>query len=137
MSYNPDKELEEFQAEYEDAVKKLMILMVLADGAVEESEVETIVAIHENITKNKLDKEKLIKEIEDYRIKKHDVLDFTSSLRGKLNDQGKEIIIKAAYLIAAADGEFHKLEQELLSKIAISLDFSEAHLNAVLDEITN
>ena len=137
LNYNPDKEFEEFQAEYEDAVKKLMILMILADGEVEESEIETIIAIYENITKNKLDKKKLMDEIDDYSLKKYDVLDFTSSLRGKLNDQGKETIIKAAYLIAAADGEFHELEQELLSKIAISLDFSKAHLKAVLDEVTN
>ncbi len=137
LDYNPEKDSEIFQAEYENAIKKLMILMTLADGNIEESEVNAMIGIYEKITKSSLDKNSLMNEIEEFKNKSNDVIDYTGSLRGQLNDQGKEIIIKAAYFIATADGEFHESELELLSKIAISLDISTAHLKAIIEEINS
>lgn len=136
LEYNPESETKAFQAEYENAIKKLMILMTLADGSVDENEVLSIISIYEKITDTVLDKEDLIQEIDELDNKDDDVLSFTSSLRGQLNDHGKEMIIKTAYFVALADGEFHQSEQDLLIKIAKSLDFTSAHLKAVLDEIT-
>ena len=135
LDYNPEKDTEIFQAEYENAIKKLMILMLLADGEIDESEIDSVITIYEKITNTVLSREKLIREIDNLKDKNHDVIDFTGSLRGQLNDHGKETIIKVAYLIACADGEFHESEQELLLQIAESLDFSKAHLTAVLKEM--
>ena len=45
------------------------------------------------------------------------------------------MIIKAAFLIATSDGEFHETEQDLLTQISSSLDLSSAHLRAILDEM--
>ena len=129
LNYNPEKDTEIFQAEYENATKKLMILMLLADGEIDESEVDSVITIYEKITNTVLSR-----EVDNLKDKNHDVIDFTGSLRGQLNDHGKAII-KVAYLIACADGEFHEFEQELLLKIAESLDFSKAHLTGVLKEM--
>ena len=135
LDYNPEKDTEIFQAEYENAIKKLMILMLLADGEIDENEINSVITIYEKITNTVLSREELIREIDNLKDKNHDVIDFTGSLRGQLNDHGKETIIKVAYLIAYADGEFHESEQDLLLKIAESLDFSKAHLTAVLKEM--
>ncbi len=114
-----------------------MILMTLADGNIEDSEVDAMIGIYEKITQSNLDKSSLISEIDKLGKQKNNVTDYTGSLRGQLNDQGKEVIIKAAYLIATADGKFHESEQELLAQIAISLDLSTAHLKAVIEEINS
>jgi len=135
LDYNPEKESEKFQAEYDDAIKKIMILMSLADGKIEESEIDSILAIYEKITSAKMERDKLVNEIEEVKQSNKEIIDYTSSLRGQLNDQGKEMIIKAAFLIATSDGEFHETEQDLLTQISSSLDLSSAHLRAILDEM--
>ena len=135
LDYNPEKESEKFQAEYDDAIKKIMILMSLVDGKIEESEIDSILAIYEKITSAKMERDKLVNEIEEVKQSNKEIIDYTSSLRGQLNDQGKEMIIKAAFLIATSDGEFHETEQDLLTQISSSLDLSSAHLRAILDEM--
>ena len=44
---------------------KLMILMTLADGNVEDSEVDAMIGIYEKITQSNLDKSSLMSEIDE------------------------------------------------------------------------
>ena len=49
-----------------------------------------------------------------------------------LNESGKEMVIQAAYSVAAADGSFHEEKQRLLGEIGKALEMSKAHLNGVI-----
>ena len=52
-----------------------------------------------------------------------------------VNESGKEIVIRAAFLVAAADGEFHDDEKALLAEIGQALDMSDAHLKGVISSV--
>ena len=61
--------------------------------------------------------------------------EYLGSVVGSLNDQGKELVVKAAFMVAAADGEFQDEEQELMKRIGKSLQMSSSHLNGVMSEM--
>ena len=53
------------------------------------------------------------------------------------NDQGKEMVITAAYQIAAADGHVDDSEHQLLLQLAEQMNLSPAHLRGILAGLEN
>ena len=135
LEYKPEATAEEFQAEYDIAIKKIMIMMLLSDGIIDAQEIETIKDLYQNITSKTITSNQLNKEIKEVQSHEYDIIDYTASLRGNLNDQGKELIVKAAFFVAYADGEFHETEQNLLIEIGESLDLTSTHIKGILAEL--
>ena len=59
------------------------------------------------------------------------------SMTPSLNDYGKEMVIKAAFLTASADGKIDSEEKRLLTELASALEMSPSHLNAVIQEMVS
>lgn len=137
--YNPQEEQQkerEFEAEFHRGVKRVMLEMVLADGVVEDDEVERVIQVYKQIAGDTLTEERVRRDLEEVQREGQDVTGYLSSMAGSLNDNGKELIIKAAFLIAAADGEFHEDEKKLLGELASSLNMSTAHFKRVIDSFS-
>ncbi len=132
LDYNPNANAAAIEAEYHIAIKKVMIHILLADGVIDDAEVETVLAIYEKITGQALPKRNLELEIEAVQQNKEELSKYVGNLQGVLNDEGKESVIKAAFYVAMADGEFQQEEQELIAKIASDLGMTKAHLQGVL-----
>jgi uncharacterized tellurite resistance protein B-like protein len=73
-------------------------------------------------------------EIEQLQAAGRDVAAYTADVSVMLNDHGKELLLKAACLIAAADGELHVSESDLLNRIGQSLGMSSGHVMGVIRE---
>ena len=56
-------------------------------------------------------------------------------MRGYLNPQGTELIIRAAWQIALSDGEFHETERALLWEVAQGLGMTPAHFKGLISEL--
>ena len=65
LNYDPKEAERQFQAVYTEAVKRVMTMMMLADGKIEQDEVATIRGIFNEIAERDLSKEELENEIED------------------------------------------------------------------------
>ena len=50
-------------------------------------------------------------------------------------DSGRETIIKLAYWISIADGQYDKSEEKLLVKLAKHFQISNAHLKGIMSEV--
>jgi DnaJ-domain-containing protein 1 len=61
--------------------------------------------------------------------------DYLTGLAPYLNDDGKAIVVKGAFYVAASDGEFHDDEQALLARIGAALQMSPAHTQGVISSI--
>ena len=48
--------------------------------------------------------------------------------------QGKELIVKAAFMVVAADGDLHQKEKELLARLAQALGMTSAHLTGIVNQ---
>jgi tellurite resistance protein len=65
----------------------------------------------------------------------HSMHELLKSVTPSLNDHGKEMVIKAAFLVASADRNFDDEEKRLLAETATALEMSSSHLNAVIQEM--
>ncbi len=124
------------EAEFHAAVKRVMVLMMLADGKIEPSEVETIQLIYGKLAKSELTKEAIDEEVAATKADGRGLRQYLSSLVGSLNDSGKETVVKAAYFVASADGNVSTEETNLLAELAAALELSPTKFKAIVDKVS-
>lgn len=135
LSFDPSAGNKAFEAEFQIAVRRTMVLMALADGVIEPEEITTLGNVYGKLINKQVTPESVQAEIEEARRDGRGVEEYLASLVGSLNDNGKELVVKAAFAVAVADGEFQEDEQELMKTIGKALQMSGAHLNGVLAEL--
>ena len=136
LDFDPEGAAAEFEAEFHRALKRIMVLMMLADGVVDEEEVRTIRDVYQQVTGSELAEPQVHQEIQEAQSDGRGIEDFLGGLAGNLNDASKELVLKGAFLVAAADGEFQQEEQVLLASIGTSLEMTQSHVNGVLHSMT-
>jgi uncharacterized tellurite resistance protein B-like protein len=132
LNYDPVANAREVEAEFHAAIKKVMIHILLADGVIDDSEVDTVQDVYQQITGNQIEKNRLLDEIKLIEKSEEDFASMLVSLQGCLNDEGKEMVVKAALYVARADGEIQEEEKEMLVKIGKNLGMTQAHLRGVV-----
>jgi tellurite resistance protein len=128
---------QDFLAEYEKAMKHSLVLMMLADGVIDDREREMVIKIYNKISHHDMtsaDLDQYIAEVE--ASPDRDVSKYLKGVGPMLNGQGKEMVIKAAISVAASDGHFDDSEKALLAEMAQALDMTSAHLKGIINEIT-
>ena len=124
-----------FEAEFQLVIKRVMILMLLADGVVADAELEVIRRIYLRLSDIDISIEDLRLEVEAARQGVSDVLVYLERNAPILNERGKELVIKSAFLVAAADDQFQDKERQLLADIGKTLDLSNAQVQAILGHL--
>ena len=135
LDFDPDEGAAEFEAVFHRAVKRVMVAMLLADGVVEDAEIETVREIYGHLTNSNISRSDVQKEITNVQQSGKSIMGSLSELSGNLNDQGKEMVIRAAYFVAASDGEFHQDEKELLVKFGRALDMTAPQLKNLINSL--
>lgn len=132
LDFNPAADTLDIEAEYHSAIKKVMIHMLLSDGKIDDSEVEMARTIYAKIAGKEIDQASLREEIGIVEKNREDLSVYLSRLQGCLNDEGKEMVLKAALFVALADKEFQQEEQDLLAQIGADLGMTKAHMQGVV-----
>ncbi|MEE9382649.1 MAG: TerB family tellurite resistance protein [Nannocystaceae bacterium] len=136
LEYDPGAIRQEFESEFRKAMRATMIAMCLADGDVDDSEVKTIQSVYAKLAGDQLPLARLRAEIEAAKSSRRCVIEYLGEVALRLNDEGKELVLRCAFLVAAADGEFANEERHFLAEIAKALGVSKAHLQAIVEEMT-
>ncbi|MDF1664124.1 MAG: TerB family tellurite resistance protein [Planctomycetota bacterium] len=138
LCYDPDAEREKALAEFEIAITRVMVMVMLADGVIEDSELEVIQRIYLQLTERELSREELGEYIEDLeRVNLNDPRERRRLLRkmlGSLNTNGCEMVVKAAFMVAAADGEILQGEQDMLEQIGVTLGIKIARVRQMIGD---
>lgn len=137
LKYDPAENKEKFKAEFHKAILKVMVAMMFADGKIEESEKKLISSVYNNLAGHPLTEIDLIQEMSKVQNSRHSMQELLKSITPSLNDHGKEMVIKAAFLTASADGKIDNEEKRLLTELAAALEMSHTHLNAVIQEMVS
>ena len=114
----------EFEAEYQKAVRNIMILMMLVDGKIDPEEIDVIQEIYSQLTGNECDQRTLEHDIAAMKDQQPKIKDFINGAIGLLNENGKIFVYKAAFLVAIADGEIAKKEEKLIKSLGKGLGLS-------------
>lgn len=128
---------ETFQAEFERAAGLIMAKMALADGVIDESEIDTIKDVYSQITNSNVERDVVLKLIEAARTMPENANDIAQSFSSSLNADGQELVMKAILLVAFADGDFAEEEQKMVAEIGAELGMSKAHVKGVFAEMTD
>lgn len=108
-------------SEGQRAVRRILALMLLADGRVEESEISAIIEFLRYSERRDVTRDEVLAEIEAARRQPADVEAYCRQVMGFLNDQGKADVLQAAHVIASADGHVDPAEQRLLERLGVAL----------------
>ena len=131
---NQDSSDEQFIAIYEKAIRHSMVLIMLADGVIDENEKIQVLAIINQFGKNQLSMTDLERYIEVVQRENEDVTMYLRKVAGSLNEHGKETIIKCAISVAASDGNVDKSELALIAKMAEAMEMSTSHFKGIISE---
>jgi tellurite resistance protein len=130
----PGKSEEEEEAEFRKATRRVLVLMMLADGNVDESEINAIIEIIGKLERREVSRDEITAEVAAARAAPQDIQEYCKGMAGFLNDRGREMVVRAALQVASADGHFDTTEKEALAKIAASLNLSKAHFTGIMAE---
>lgn len=137
LEYDPEAAKAEIEAEYHHAVRRVMIGLMLADGRIEDEEVRTIAELYQQLTGSALSDAQVRSEASQTDPDAASITGQLKDMAPRLNDHGKEMVLRGAFLVAAADGAFQEEEMELISKLGEALDMTSAHVDGVMRSMQN
>ncbi|MEL6329196.1 MAG: TerB family tellurite resistance protein [Planctomycetota bacterium] len=121
--------------QFQRALRRTISAVVMADGKIDDAEIATAREIVAQVVGLELTPDEVVSELEEATSIGHDaVLADLTDLGPQINDQGKELIVRAAMSIASADGSFDDEERELVGKVAGALGMSPAHVRGLMAE---
>ncbi len=132
LDFEPIEGKARYEYQYEHAIKRVLVLMMLADGVVDPTEVATICDVFRRVTERALSEAEVQAEVDAANADGYDVETYTRGLLGRLNQKGKDTIIRAAFMVAAADGEFQDGERALLGRLGQALQIAPKYLEEVM-----
>jgi tellurite resistance protein len=135
LGYDPEDDARAFQAEYMRAVRRVMIQMSLADGHADHSELEAIREYYGRLTGQDLSRADIDAEVNEIRRDARGISEALLPLAPNLNDSGKELVLRAAIMVASADGHFDEHEWTAIAAIGGALGMSSAHVNGVVSSV--
>ena len=136
LDFDPTKAAAAEEAEFQKAMRRVLVMMMLADGVIEESEIEAIQTIIGKLEDRQVPRSEIETEIARAQSEKTAIETYCRSMAGYLNDAGREMVVKAAILVAGADGKFDDSERDALAKIATALNMSRAHFSGIVNDMT-
>jgi uncharacterized tellurite resistance protein B-like protein len=113
-------------------VRKLMAMIVAADGKVENAELEAFCRAYQKVSGKPLSIADAKNEVRltdgDTNIER-----FLTKLKDKLDADDRKTLLRAAFEVASADGEVADAEDALLERVVRALGMSEAEAKAAIE----
>lgn len=134
LEIDPAQPRSAFAAEFRPAVLRIMLLMMMEDGRVDISEQRMILDLNRKLTGQSLPLDAIDEHLDAVRAGPGTAPHYARRIAPLLNDQGKEMVLKAAFAVAVADHDVHPSERRLLHDIGRALAMTPAHVRAVIAE---
>lgn len=122
-----------FEPEKNKAIKKMLIMMILADGKVEDSELYVFHRVYKECTGQTV--ADLYKEIDEVRTENKQPHQYLKEIVGFLNQEGKEDILKACMKIAAADGDVDPSEIRMVENFGKALELKPGEVANIIESV--
>jgi len=120
-------------SEKQKAIKKVLIMMILADGKVEDAEISMFHKVYRDVADSVVPD--IYKEIEAVRVENKAPRQYLKQVSAYLNEEGKKDIIKAAMMIAASDGDIDPSEVRMVENFGKALELRTLEVREIIDSI--
>lgn len=135
LDFKPGVEGAHYASDFELLVRRLMVLMMLADGTADDSEIAMLIDIYDDVFGHRPDPDEIRAEAEDVAAMGASVADYAAILAEILTDDAKALIIEVVFMIAAADDSIDQSELDVVGEIAAHLNMTHAQVGDVLDAL--
>ncbi len=135
LEYNSASNKNEFQSQYEKAIRHSLILMMMADGQIDDDEMVMVQKIINHYGHNDITIEELEDLIVEVKYDNESIDTYLSKIAPSLNEHGKESILKSGIAVALADGTMDDSEYALIQQMANAMEMSSSHVKGILSEI--
>lgn len=135
LNFRPEEHPSDLEAHSHFGARKIMIGMLLADGVINDEEVKIIQQVYYSLSGHSLSEDALRAEVVQMQESGETLADVLSRMRGYLNIEGAEVIVRAGCLVAMADDEYHTSEKEVLLEIAQGLGMHPSYFKGILSSL--
>jgi tellurite resistance protein len=135
LNFDPKVEQAKARDAIFDHIKRVMILTAVADGHINDAVLDTVRDFYQNLSGTTLSRPELDREVAQARQANAKPADYIRRFAGDLNENGKELVIKAAHSVLAAGGELGDNEHALLNEIGSALNLTAAHFRGILADL--
>jgi uncharacterized tellurite resistance protein B-like protein len=132
LAFRGDDNPHSLTAEYERALLRVLALLVISDGHVDDAEISTVQRVFSAVTGKLLTRETVMAEARDTASEPTTAARYLADVVGYLNDHGREQILRGAALVSGADGRVHHAEAELVRRFGAVLQLPEERVEYVL-----
>ena len=136
LALDPEAAAAKEEAQFHKAMRRVLVLMMLADGIVEDSEIEAIQQIMSKLEEHQVTRADIEAEVKLAHADSDGIEEYCKSMAGYLNDSGREMVVKAAILVASADGRVDESERLALATIASALNMSRTQFSGIISTMT-
>ncbi len=137
LDYRPNQGMNQFQSQYEKAMRHCMVKIMLADGVIDDNEMLMVQKIINKFGHNDMTLDELRAFVTQVERNPQDISVYLKAITPSLNEHGKEIIIKCAIAVAASDGHIDKSEIEQIQRMSQIMEMSPSHVRGILGEMTS
>lgn len=135
LHYDPEKQQQEFEMAYFNAIIQILCEICLADGVVDDSEVKAISDAYKRLSGQSIGDSEIRKMIADAENNSRPIGIMIADFKADLNDAGKETFLEELYRVAAADGSIDKQELAIIEEVGVALEMSPAHRKGLMEEM--
>lgn len=135
LDYHKDAAADEFLSEYEKAIKHCMVLIMLADGIIDDNEMIMVQQIVNKFSHHDVTLEELEAYTAEVQKNPEEVATYLKRVTPNLNEHGKETIIKCALAVAAADDHMDESEMAVIEEMSKVMEMSAAHYKGIISEM--
>ena len=117
------------------AILQAMLATCIADGSVQDDEVKAIATIAKQLLGTEVNSETIKNTARSMLSNKFDIGMALTGSQSMILPSQKPLILKAAYLVAASDGEIDQGESDILTIVGISLGMTIDEIACALNEL--
>ncbi len=125
---------EAFMAMYEQAIRHVMVKIMLADGVIDNNEKVMVLNIINKYGHNDMSSFQLDDYIKEVQADSSDISTYLKNVGPSLNEHGKELLIKCALDVAYSDGHFDDSERKMILEMGVIMEMSSAHIKGIMAE---
>lgn len=128
---DPDKVAWKIKPLHLQAAMRVMLLTMLADGEMQETEIRKVAEVYTHIGGEKLHTTAVRTQAEHAKADPRGIEEYLEAMAPKLNETGKLAIVKSAWEVANADGNVQEEERLFMKRVAKALKLKKDPLEAV------
>lgn len=121
LTYDPIEQAQQLQAEVGASLKRVLAIIMMADGKVDDAQLATACKGYEQVLGIAIDVHAMHSELESVQNGQSELIAEASRLRDQLNETGKQAVMQAAIAVALADGPIGAAERTFLGNLAREL----------------